>query len=90
MISQVMPSCFSIRTVSYFFVVIVVSRFFVKRTPDGDCRRQNGPDDPSAASALRGVADLTLPSASPRVRHPHLQTVLYEETSLKPSGPLSA
>src|SRR5882672_707996 len=32
MISQVMPSCFSIRTVSYFFVVIVDSRGWLNIT----------------------------------------------------------
>ncbi len=50
MISQVMPSCFSTRIVSYFFVVIVVSRF-LKRAPCGG-RGQDGPEDWSGASGL--------------------------------------
>jgi hypothetical protein len=42
MISQVMPSCFSIRTVSYFFVVIVVSSTRVQSQHSGSCERVGG------------------------------------------------
>jgi hypothetical protein len=39
MISQVMPSCFSIRTVSYFFVVIVFSSTRVQSRHSGSSER---------------------------------------------------
>jgi hypothetical protein len=37
-----MPSCFSIRTVSYFFVVIVVSSTRVQSRHLGSCERVRG------------------------------------------------